>query len=722
MKNALRTALSLLFTAWLLTSCSSSAPEQFIPQSTEPLFEETSALEPLRAEDIVYESDTVPTVYITTANGKQVTSKDVYSDCTFRIELNGIYAEFESTYTDENGGGAQIQCRGNTSYTRPEVKQKKLYSYKLKLDIKADLFGFGESKHWYLISNYFDVSSLRNKLAYDFSGALGLTYTQSTWVELYYNGQYRGLYLLTESLRIDEERVDTVNWDEFAEDVAKAYAKNHSLSDADTTTLVNKLQSNLSWITKGSISVSLSSGVVSIDLSQYFDPDELDFTSGYLIEYDRRLDGNRTKWSTANGVPVALKSPERLNTNTEMRNVVRDLIQDFENALYSPTFHNAKGKHYSEYVDVQSMVDYWLVWTLFDNYEFGQLSMYYYIDGGKIYFGPCWDFDLTAGNIVTKREGMLEPYSWTTDKMNAWFKEALGDPYFSALCQERWFEIRELADDLLRSLDIYHSYMGKAALRSYAKNGTRKNWYLPKINGGHSYDFQTDFQVLKTWLYNRCDWLDGQLKSPAPAIAGSDNTRSKSLKATAKLNSQELKKPTFDLYGVQCDYVLSPSSDGKLDITLKVMEANAASCAFYLNGTKLIAQTPIKLGETAEFSLHISELDMTEGAINVLYFPIFKSDGSFLKLTSVLIRISDYADTPKESIAVKCGDALYTVKSGDTLVFPEITKYREGFVAEGWADGDTLYHPGEAVTINEAKLFYIRYKRTEIFSAMDMAK
>ncbi|MBQ1933430.1 MAG: hypothetical protein II370_00375, partial [Clostridia bacterium] len=115
MKNALRTALSLLFTAWLLTSCSSSEPiKEFVPQSTEPLFENTEP-EPLRAEDIVYESDTVPTVYITTANGKQVTSKDMYSDCTFRIELNGIYAEFESTYTDENGGGAQIQCRGNTS-------------------------------------------------------------------------------------------------------------------------------------------------------------------------------------------------------------------------------------------------------------------------------------------------------------------------------------------------------------------------------------------------------------------------------------------------------------------------------------------------------------------------------------------------------------------------------------------------------------------------------
>ena len=54
-----------------------------------------------------------------------------------------------------------------------------------------------------------------------------------------------------------------------------------------------------------------------------------------------------------NKIPVTLKSPAKLSTNTAMYKYVHTLIQDFENALFSPSFYNAQGKHYSEYVDVE---------------------------------------------------------------------------------------------------------------------------------------------------------------------------------------------------------------------------------------------------------------------------------------------------------------------------------------------------------------------------------
>ena len=62
------------------------------------------------------------------------------------------------------------------------------------------------------------------------AGMLGLAHTDCTWVELYYNGEYRGLYLLTESIRIAEDRVDTFDWEDLCEDVAAEYAESNSLS------------------------------------------------------------------------------------------------------------------------------------------------------------------------------------------------------------------------------------------------------------------------------------------------------------------------------------------------------------------------------------------------------------------------------------------------------------------------------------------------------------
>ena len=715
--------VSLLLCIYMLASCAPAIPrETVIPQTTSSLFENDDVTATKSIDDIAYESDGLPAVYITTADGKQVTSKDVYSDCTFRIELNDIYAELESTYTDENGGGAQIHCRGNSSYSRDEMRKKNKYSYKLKLDTKADLFGLGESKHWYLISNWFDVSALRNKLAYDFSGALGLSYTENTWVELYYNGEYRGLYLLTESLEIAEGRVETIDWEEFGEDVAAAYAADNGLSVNDAKWLTTVMQNDLGWITKGSLTASLSNGTTRIDLTPYFDPETVDITSGYLIEYDGRLDGDRTKWSTANKIPVTLKSPAKLSTNTAMYKYVHTLIQDFENALFSPSFYNAKGKHYSEYVDVDSLVDYWLVWTLFNNSEFGYLSMYYYIDGGKIHFGPCWDFDFASGNIVTLPEKWVGYSQWTTDRGGGWFKEILGDPYFSTLCQERWFEISELVDELLRSLDIYYDYMGEAAERCSTRNGTRKNWYLSAVNGGHSYDFEADFENLKTWLYNRVKWLNTQFAIPDPKIDNSANTRSAKLTATVAVNGKALNTSAYDLYGINADLVISPNTIGEMTVTLSNTHTTAISCSLYLNGAEFIGSSPLSTKNAVTFTLDASKLDLTEGAVNVLYLPTFKTDGTLRAMTSVLIRVSAYADAGADECTVKCGDTLYTVKSGEAFIFPEITKTRDGFVAEGWTDGETLYLPGEKLETDEPLAFYVRYKRTEIFSAMDMAK
>ena len=50
-----------------------------------------------------------------------------------------------------------------------------------------------------LLAGYFDATQMHDKLIKDLAAELGMAYTASCdWVNLYYDGEYRGVYLLSE--------------------------------------------------------------------------------------------------------------------------------------------------------------------------------------------------------------------------------------------------------------------------------------------------------------------------------------------------------------------------------------------------------------------------------------------------------------------------------------------------------------------------------------------
>lgn len=99
-----------------------------------------------------------------------------------------------------------IRGRGNATW----LWEKKPYS--LTLSKSADLLGMGAAKEWILLTNAPDPTHLRNKIAYDLAAEVGLLYSpESNWVDLYLNGEYTGLYLLTERNEIHPQRISTGN-------------------------------------------------------------------------------------------------------------------------------------------------------------------------------------------------------------------------------------------------------------------------------------------------------------------------------------------------------------------------------------------------------------------------------------------------------------------------------------------------------------------------------
>ncbi|MBQ5808358.1 MAG: CotH kinase family protein [Clostridia bacterium] len=713
---------SFLAAASLLTSCGGSAINIYEAVTTEGFFEEETPKETkLTADDIVYENEKLPQVYITTADGFQVTSKKEYTECSVRIELNDRFAEYVSTYTDDNGGGALLRARGNASYNNPEMKEKNKYSYKLKLDTKANMLGMGESKHWYLINNWRDISAMRHKLAYDFAAVLGLTTTNATWVELYYNDEYRGLYLLTESVRIGEDRVDITDWEEFAEDVATAYAKTNAFTDEETKLLCTSMKENIAWITTQKHSFKLYDVETELDLTSYYDKDSLDLTSGYLIEYCTGMDTDGTKWKTNRGIPVVMDNPYDLSTNPEMYNYVKTLIQDFENAITSPTFHNSKGYHYSEYLNVDSLVDYWMIWNFMRNTEFGSRSLYYHIENGKITFGPVWDFDATLGCIITLTASSGVYDKWVHDAKSMWFTKIFADPWFISQCQERWFSIREAVDDFCNALDIYYEYILDDNLRCLERNGIRTYNVKNPLNGGKSFTPAEDYEYTKKWLKNRIEWIDENFSVVDPNVDGSGFVRSDEIFYTLTNNGAALETDKITVFGAPADFVLSSNATGTLEIELTTTYGSSVSIEGFLNSSQRLGTQSFKRGDVAKYTIDVSSLDLTDGARNVLYFPAFKSNNVIRGVMSIVILISDEGNPTEDQSVIDINGVKYYVTKGDEFLLPEITATREGFVAEGYVNlKGQLLQPGDSVNTKTSKFFYIRWKRTDVFSAMKM--
>ena len=146
-------------------------------------------------------SGNLPTMFIHTVSGTEETihtQRNVWEYAQFCL----VDTEGKSDYQSDLD---EISGRGSGTW----FFDKK--SYNLKLNHPADLLGMGSGKKWVLLANVIDESHLRNKLVYDFAREIG-SYSgfapNCGHIDVFLNGSYVGLYLLTEKVEIAENRVE----------------------------------------------------------------------------------------------------------------------------------------------------------------------------------------------------------------------------------------------------------------------------------------------------------------------------------------------------------------------------------------------------------------------------------------------------------------------------------------------------------------------------------
>ncbi len=326
----------------------------------------------------IMQATSLPTIYLTStdANTQGRSYVDSSKQNTTTAALRMI---------DANGGEiaatsiTELKARGNSTFTYAEKK-----SYQIKLETASNLLQNDENvKTWVLLANYFDATQMHDKLFKDMAAALGMPYTASCdWVNLYYDGEYRGVYLLSEKNAVKDTGINIT-------DLEAAYKGQNPEYGTNMTTATGTNAYGESY--------TYTTGLT----------DPADITGGYLLELNHDAPDEVNGFVTKKGKGVNVKSPEWCG-DAAMK-YISEHYQAFENAVYATdengnyTGINDDGKHYYDYVDRDSLVKIFLLQELALSPDGFISSLYFYKDAnGIMYAGPIWDQDMTLGTGWSK--------------------------------------------------------------------------------------------------------------------------------------------------------------------------------------------------------------------------------------------------------------------------------------------------------------------------------
>ena len=162
-----------------------------------------------------YCSGTLPIMFINSE--APITSKEDYVNATCYIDGLGLEG-YESLGTAESPMALSIKGHGNLTWKAFDKKP-----YRLKFKDKMEPLGLKKNSHFTLLPHVDDdLVYLRNTVGFELSRLIGMSYTPAQEpVEVVLNGDYVGLYMMTEKIRLGKNRVEITQQDDLATDPAE---------------------------------------------------------------------------------------------------------------------------------------------------------------------------------------------------------------------------------------------------------------------------------------------------------------------------------------------------------------------------------------------------------------------------------------------------------------------------------------------------------------------
>jgi subtilisin-like proprotein convertase family protein len=372
---------------------------------------------------------------------------------------------------NEYNGKIGIEYRGNYSLSLPQKPYSIELIDNLGVAIDSSIFGIPAENDWLLLANYNDKSFARNALPNETFASMGNYGVRSHHVDVVLNGEYQGIYLFSEKIKRDSNRVD--------------------ISKLEPTEILGQ-----------------------------------DVTGGYIIKVDYW--DNSDSWQS-NFSPIGFPGldihyvyyyPKPDVIVLEQQTYIQNFMDEFETALYAANFDDPNFG-YRRYISVPTFIDYLIINELARNVDGYKKSRFLYKDKDhadgtyrKLKAGPVWDFDWALKDMWSGAEdGSGFMYPEVDQDVNApgWYIRLLQDTLFAN-------EVRCRYDDLRRNI-LSEAYMHNKIDSIAAVVNESQDWHY--LTWGHmgaatgtgevqapSQTYAEEVQRLKDWLTRRVNWLD----------------------------------------------------------------------------------------------------------------------------------------------------------------------------------------------------------------------
>lgn len=398
---------------------------------------------------------------------------------TLKIIDNGLgTTNFITDTPTDYDGFIGIEIRGQSSRNFP----KKPYGFETRTADGANnnvsLLGMPKENDWVLHNPFSDKSLIRNALTYILAGRIMDYAPRVRLVEVVLNEVYQGVYLLTEKIKRDKNRVP-----------------------------INKISTE-------------------------------DITGGYILKFDKGFEliytsSVRPIIGRPQVTNFLIHEPKINEITSEQTDYIQNYLQTFEETLSASNFTDSISG-YRPLVDIETFIDFLFINELTKNVDGYRISSFMYKDSdavdARLKMGPVWDFNLGLGNADYCQGGNYEGWAYNFNDhcpndnwvVNFWWKRFLEDPYFRKMAKEKWLAYREkeLSDEVIfGTIDSLSNLLNAPAGRNFQQWPILNTYIWPNNFVGGNYRAEIDY--LKDWTQDRLAWMDQQfLTFDAPTPDG----------------------------------------------------------------------------------------------------------------------------------------------------------------------------------------------------------
>jgi hypothetical protein len=410
----------------------------------------------LNTSNLTFTDSNLPIVIINTQNAAEILNEPKILGTMKIIQRPDGARNYVSDADTEDfldyAGTISIETRGSSSQVLP----KKPYGFSTLTADGAEndnvkLLGMPKENDWILNSFAFDDSMMRDYISYTMARQMGQYAVNLKYCEVIINGDYKGLYALSEKIKVDGDRVN----------IAKLAADENTFPEV---------------------------------------------TGGYLVQTDRPSDEDPEAWYN-NGAGYINEKPNAEDITPTQAAYIETVFRTLDQTAGNADIRNG----YPAVIDVPSFVDYMLMAEITSNPDAYALSTFYHKDrGGKLRAGPVWDYNLTYGNDLGLMFGYffdrsftdVWQYKFSNVGANFW-----GDLFegatFKCYASKRFNEVTATGGPLNYE---YIAGLIDTTVASIAEAVVRDTERWDTIE-----DFSSEISTMKTWLQQRIVWMKNNL-------------------------------------------------------------------------------------------------------------------------------------------------------------------------------------------------------------------